>query len=90
MITTDERTAIIKALGSKPLKQIHTYLYESKIFNKNQQPYSKTFISYILSGERENERIENAIFACAHLKILQKEKQQELRNKVVFSNRTKN
>lgn len=89
MITPDERTAIIKALGSKPIKQIYSYLLASKIFNGQDKPYSKASISYILSGERENERIENAIFAFAHMKILDKEKQQELRDKVVSSNKSR-
>lgn len=83
MITPEERTAIIKAIGNKHIKKIQDYLISHNILTPKEKVYSKTVISYVLSGERENEILENAIFAFAHFKILEKEKSQELRNKVV-------
>jgi len=83
MITPEERTAILKVLGSKHVKKIQAYLNQHKILSNTEKPYSKTSISYILSGERENEIVENAIFAYAHQKMLEKEKQQELRALIV-------
>ncbi|GAA4113556.1 hypothetical protein GCM10022393_12640 [Aquimarina addita] len=83
MITTEERAAILKVIGTKHLKKIQAYLSQNKIFNQNKKPYSKTVISYIVSGERENEIIENAIFAYAHQKMIENEKQQELRDLLV-------
>ncbi|MDY8134497.1 hypothetical protein [Aquimarina sp. 2201CG5-10] len=83
MITPEEREAIIKSIGSKHIKKILEYLTKNNILTTNKTPYSKTIISYILSGERENEVIENAIFAYAHQKMIEKEKQQEIRNLLV-------
>ncbi|MDH7444850.1 hypothetical protein [Aquimarina sp. 2201CG14-23] len=83
MITSEERAAILKVLGSKHVKKIQDYLIDNKILSPNDKPYSKTIISYILSGERENEIIENAIFAYAHQKMIEKEKLQELRTLIV-------
>ena len=73
MITPEERSAIIKAIGSKHIKKIQDYLVQHNILTPKKKVYSKTVISYILSGERENEIVENAIFAFAHFKILEKE-----------------
>ncbi|WP_299901054.1 recombinase family protein [uncultured Aquimarina sp.] len=83
MITQEERAAILKVIGSKHVKKIQAYLNQNKIYNPNKKEYSKTSISYILSGERENEVVENAIFAFAHQKMIEKEKQQELRDLIV-------
>lgn len=83
MITPEERAAILKVIGSKHVKKIQAYLNKNKIYNPHKKEYSKTSISYILSGERENEIVENAIFAFAHQKMMEKEKQQELRDLVV-------
>ena len=83
MITPEERAAILKVIGNKHVKKIQTYLSQNNILSKNKKEYSKTSISYILSGERENETIENAIFAYAHQKMIEKEKQQELRDHIV-------
>ncbi|WP_233558528.1 recombinase family protein, partial [Aquimarina sp. BL5] len=83
MITPEERTAILKVIGSKHVKKIQAYLNQNKILSPNKKSYSKTSISYILSGERENEVVENAIFAYAHQKMIEKEKQQELRDLIV-------
>lgn len=89
MITTEEREAILKYIGGKHLIKIQLYLKQNNIFNSNNKPYSKTVISYILSGERENEIIENAILAFAHKKMLEKEKQQELRELLVACSKQK-
>ncbi len=83
MITVEERAAILKVIGSKHIKKIQAYLIQNKILTPNKKYYSKTVISYILSGERENEIIENAIFAFAHQRMLEQEKQQELRDLLV-------
>jgi len=83
MITPEERSAILKVIGSKHVKKIHAYLVKNKILSPNKKTYSKASISYILSGERENEIVENAIFAYAHQKMIEKEKQQELRDLLV-------
>ncbi len=83
MITPTERAAILKVIGSKHVKKIQAYLNQNKILNDNKKPFSKTSISYILSGERENEVVENAIFAYAHQKMIEKEKLQELRDLIV-------
>jgi len=83
MITLDERNAILKVIGSKHVKKIQEYLNNNNILSPNKKPYSKTSISYILSGERENEIVENAIFAYAHQKMIEKQKQQELRDFIV-------
>jgi len=88
MITPEERIAILKIIGSKHIKKIQAYLSQNNIVSPNKKPYSKTSISYILSGERENEVIENAIFAYAHQKMLEKEKHQELRNLIVSNQKS--
>ena len=83
MITHEERNAILKVIGSKHVKKIQAYLSKNNILSSTKKPYSKTSISYILSGDRENEIVENAIFAYAHQKMIEKEKQQELRDFIV-------
>ncbi|MFL1895710.1 hypothetical protein ACJRPK_08410 [Aquimarina sp. 2-A2] len=83
MITQEERSAIINSLGSKHIKKIQEYLKKNNISTSQGRPYSKATISYILSGERENEVIENAIFAFAHQKVIEREKQQELRELLI-------
>ncbi|WP_378186735.1 hypothetical protein ACE939_00110 [Aquimarina sp. W85] len=83
MITQTERSAIINSLGSKHIKKIQEHLKKNNIVTSQGRPYSKATISYILSGERENEAIENAIFAFAHQKIIEREKQQELRELLI-------
>ncbi len=89
MITPEERDAILKIIGSKHIKQIQAYLQTNKILTPQKKYYSKTVISYILSGERENEVVENAIFAFAHQKMIEQEKQQELRDKILSKNKKK-
>lgn len=88
MITPEERAAILKVIGNKHLKKIQAYLTQNKILNHHNKSYSKTIISYIVSGERENEIIENAIFAFAHQKMVENEKQLELRNLVVSKHKS--
>jgi len=88
MITSEERAAILKVIGSKHLKKIQAYLSQNKIFNNHKKAYSKTIISYVVSGERENEVIENAIFAYAHKKMIENEKQRELRELIVSKQKT--
>ncbi|MFC5044168.1 hypothetical protein ACFSTE_12300 [Aquimarina hainanensis] len=80
MIKPEERDSIIKIIGSKHVKKIQDHLSKNNITAPNNKPYSKTIISYILSGKRENEVIENAIIAFAHSKMLEKEKNQEIKD----------
>ncbi|KAA1244494.1 hypothetical protein [Aquimarina sp. RZ0] len=83
MITAEERSAILKIIGTKHVKKIQSYLNQNKILTSHKKQYSKAIISYILSGERENEIVENAIFAYAHQRMIEKEKQQEVRDLIV-------
>ncbi len=85
MITKEERSVIIKTLGSKYVKKIQNYLIKNSILSVRKTVYSKTYISYILSGKRENEAIENAIFVFTHLKTLENQKNQKLRDQLMNS-----
>lgn len=65
MITADERKKLKKIFGAKHIVKIREYFIEKKIYNREEEPYSQTFISRIFNGRDRHDTIETAIFDAA-------------------------
>lgn len=61
MINKTLRNKLSKYLKASFLKDVIAILNEKNILNKNGQPFSKAYISYVYNGKNENVAIELAI-----------------------------
>ena len=83
MITTEQKNALLKIFGDAHIAKISKYLSENKLFNRNELPYSCSFISRVFNGAVENKNLEELIFEFAQEYPKQLEEEQERRNKIV-------
>ena len=65
MITPEERAKLKKIFGSKHIIKIREFFVEKKIHNREEEPYSQTFISRIFNGRDRHDIVEAGIFDAA-------------------------
>ncbi|RXG32013.1 hypothetical protein [Leeuwenhoekiella marinoflava] len=65
MITDEERKKLKKVFGHKHIVKIREYFIEKKIHNREEEPYSQTFISRIFNGRDRHDVVENGILEAA-------------------------
>ena len=69
MITSVQRIAIKKLLGSRNQEKLQRYFKQNGIVNRNNEVYSDGFINQVFNGHKNNDQVEAGIWACVRFHI---------------------
>jgi hypothetical protein len=64
MITEDQRNKLLEVLGTRHVSKIGKYFAKQEIYNRDNDPYSRIFISRVFNGKLNNAKVEAGIFAA--------------------------
>jgi hypothetical protein len=64
MITEDQRNKLLEVLGTRHVSKVGKYFGKQKIYNRDNDPYSRIFISRVFNGKLNNAKVEAGIFAA--------------------------
>ncbi|NYJ27549.1 hypothetical protein [Allomuricauda sp. ARW1Y1] len=83
MITQQEADTIKQILGRNYAKKILDHLLDNEIFRDSGEPYSRQDIYNIMSTDRENEILENAIIELVALTKEKRRKEMAIREAIL-------
>ena len=85
MISPEQQKVFRKVLGNWPLRAVLKWMAEQNppIESRFGAPYSNAFISQVLSGDKENETIEKAIWGCVKEEIQRQVKEKAEKNEIL-------
>ncbi len=84
MIAAEQSKIIRDLFGKRHYAiKIAAYLKREKIFNKFGNPYSRQFVSHVVTGRTHSEIVEKAIWNCVEEYTAQREAEKERQEELI-------